>query len=350
MRRGFRLGSVRGVEVVADLSLLVIAALLTWSLYADLDRAFPTRSGDVLLLFAFGGGTLFLGSVFVHELSHSLVAMSRGLVVRRIRLFIFGGVSEIEQEAATPGDELAVTLAGPAASFGLGAGFLLLAWAFSAGSNLPARVALILGIANLSIAVFNLLPGLPLDGGRLLRALVWRSSGDRTRATRLAVARGRGLGVLTMFIGAALLVAVRDLSALWFVAVGWFLFQAAAVSAVQERLGRQLEGLAVGDVMRRTELAIDGESTVAAALDLHGWGEKLRTMPVAVDGRVTGIFGTREIAAIEKSERESALVRDAMTVIGPADLISSDVDLNTYLIFLSSPDIIYPIYRSSPIF
>ena len=159
-----------------------------------------------------------------------------------------------------------------------------------------------------------------------------------------------GLGVLTMFIGAALLVAVRDLSALWFVAVGWFLFQAAAVSAVQERLGRQLEGLAVGDVMRRTELAIDGESTVAAALDLHGWGEKLRTMPVAVDGRVTGIFGTREIAAIEKSERESALVRDAMTVIGPADLISSDVDLNTYLIFLSSPDIIYPIYRSSPIF
>lgn len=332
VRRGYRLGSVRGVEVVADLSLLIIAALLTWSLYADLERAFPTRSTDVLLLFALGGGALFLGSVFVHELSHSLVAINRGLVVRRIRLFVFGGVSEIEQEAATPGDELAVTLAGPAASFGLGAGFLFLAWAFSAGSNLPARVSLILGLANLSIAVFNLLPGLPLDGGRMLRALVWRRSGDRTRATRLAVASGRGLGVLMIAAGAALVVAVRDLSAIWFVAVGWFLFQAASTSALQERFSKQMDGLTVGDVMRPTDLAVDGESTVLAVVELHGWGDKLRTMPVAVDGRVTGIFGTREIASVVREERDSILVRDAMTVIGPDDVITADVGLRAALV------------------
>ena len=96
MRRGFRLGSVRGVEVVADLSLLIIAALLTWSLYADLERAFPGSSSDTVLLAALTGGFVFFGSVFVHELSHSLVALQRGLSVRRIRLFIFGGVSEIE--------------------------------------------------------------------------------------------------------------------------------------------------------------------------------------------------------------------------------------------------------------
>lgn len=332
MRRAFRLGSVRGVEVVADLSLLIIAALLTWSLYADLHRAFPGRSADVLLLFALGGGMLFLGSVFVHELSHSLVAIRRGLQVRRIRLFIFGGVSEIEQEASSPGDELAVTLAGPAASFGLAAAFLLLAWAFSAGSLLSARVSLILGLANLSIALFNLLPGLPLDGGRVLRALVWRRSGDRTRASGMAVATGRGLGILMMVGGAALAVATRDISAIWLIAVGWFLYGAAATSALQEKFAKRTEGLTVGDVMRRAELAVDGDSTVAAAVDLHGWGEKLRTMPVDVDGRVTGIFGTREIAAVGKEERETALVRDVMTIIGANDVIPVDSGLRAALV------------------
>ncbi len=124
MKRGFRLGSVRGIEVIADLSLFIIAGLLTWSLYADLDRAFPSSSSDGLLLAASVGGVLFFGSIFLHELSHSLVALRRGLGVSRIRLFIFGGVSEIEEEAESPSDELAVTAAGPAASFALGVLFL----------------------------------------------------------------------------------------------------------------------------------------------------------------------------------------------------------------------------------
>ena len=160
MRRGWRIGSVRGIDVVADLSLFIIAGLLTWSLYVDLARAFPSLSADGLLLAAFIGGLLFFGSVFLHELSHSLMAIKRGLKVRRIRLFIFGGVSEIEEEAETPSDELAVTLAGPLTSFGLGIGFLAAAWPLSAALDLPARIALILGLANVSIAVFNLLPGL----------------------------------------------------------------------------------------------------------------------------------------------------------------------------------------------
>ncbi|MDJ0922946.1 MAG: site-2 protease family protein [Acidimicrobiia bacterium] len=331
MRRGFRLGSVRGVEVVADLSLFVIAALLTWSLYVDLDNAFPASSADTVLLAALVGGAFFLGSVFIHELSHSLVALRRGLSVRRIRLFIFGGVSEIEEEASSPGDELAVTVAGPAASFVLGVAFLLLGWALSGGWALPARISLILGLANLSIAIFNLLPGLPLDGGRVLRALVWSRSGDRARATRLAVATGRGLGVLVMVAGAALVVAVGDISALWLVAIGWFLFEAAATSGLQELFAKRIEGLTVGDVMRRTEMAIDGDSTVAEALELHGWGDKLRTMPVDVNGRVVGIFGTREIAKVQPTDRTSALVRDAMTAIGPEDLIGSDVTLRRAL-------------------
>lgn len=324
MRRGFRLGSVQGVDVTADLSLFVIAALLTWSLYVDLDRAFPSSSSDLILMAAAAGGVLFFGSVFMHELSHSLVALRRGLSVRRIRLFIFGGVSEIEEEASSPSDELLVTLAGPVASIVLGIVFLLGGWALSGQWAMLSRIALILGVANVAIGLFNLLPGLPLDGGRLLRALIWHRSGDRARATKLAVTTGRWLGALLMVAGVALMLSLRDISALWFVAVGWFLFEAASTSALQEAFSSRIEGLAIGDVMRRTDTSIDGESTVADALDLHGWGDKLRAMPVAVDGRVTGVFGTREVAAVDESERGSVKVRDAMATIGPGDVIESD--------------------------
>jgi Zn-dependent protease len=319
------------VDVIADMSLFVIAALLTWSLYVDLSQAFPGVPGDGVLIAATAGGGLFFGSIFLHELSHSLVALQRGLTVHRIRLFLFGGISEIEEEAESPSDELAVTLAGPAASFALGVAFLLAAWPLSAAWDVAARLGLILGFANLSIAVFNLLPGLPLDGGRMLRALAWRRTGDRSRATRLAVMTGRGIGVLLMVAGGGLVVVTGEISAIWLAAVGWFLFEAAATSAVQEAFAKRIEGLTLADVMRPTELAINGDSTVVEALELHGWGEKLHPMPVAVDGRVTGVFGTRDVVAVPPDERASTPVRDAMTIIGPDDVIAGDVALRRAL-------------------
>lgn len=331
MRKGLRLGSVRGVDVTADLSLFIIAGLLTWSLYAELDRVFPEAEAELLLSAAVVGGVMFFGSVFIHELSHSLVAIRRGLTVRRIRLFVFGGVSEIEDEAETPGDELAVTLAGPASSLVLAVVFLGAGWPVLSVWEVPARVAVILGFANLSIAVFNILPGLPLDGGRVLRAIVWRRSGDRAKATRLAVRTGRILGLLLAVAGVALMLLSGDFSAVWFVAVGWFLYEAASTSAIQEQFTARISGMSIGDIMRRTEMAIDGDMTVAAALEMHGWGEKLRPLPVAVGGRVLGVFGTREVAGVDGSERGSTQVRDAMTVIGPGDVVSVDTALRDAL-------------------
>jgi Zn-dependent protease/CBS domain-containing protein len=331
VRRGFRLGTVLGIEVIVDLSLLVVASLLTWSLYIDVERAFPTTDSNLLLVASLLGGVLFFGSVFLHELSHSVVAARRGLTVRRIRLFIFGGVSEIEEEASSPSDELAVTVAGPAASAVLGVLFLLVAWLLPGSVRLAARLSAVLGVANLSIAVFNLLPGLPLDGGRVLRAFVWRRSGDRERATRLAVRTGRGLGLLLVVGGVALLFLVGDFSAIWLAAVGWFLYQAAATSALQEALTRRIEGMTIGDAMRRTDLAIDGAVTIAEALQLHGWGERLRSMPVVIDGRVRGVFGDREIKRVETSHRAVRTVESAMTPIGPGDVIEVGEPLRSAL-------------------
>lgn len=283
------------------------------------------------------GGAVFFGSVFLHELAHSLFAIRRGLTVNRIRLFIFGGVSEIEEEAENPSDEFVVTLAGPVASLVIGAVFLLVGWPLSAIAEMPGRVALVLGFANLSIAVFNLLPGLPLDGGRILRALVWRRTGDRSRATRLAVTTGRGLGILLALVGAALVFLVGDFSALWFMAIGWFLYEAASTSALQERFFSRIEGVSVGDMMRRTEFAIEGDDTVAEALAMHGWGDRLRAMPVAVAGRVLGIFGTREVVSVDESARAGTLVRDAMTTIGPRDIVSAETTLREALTSGESP-------------
>ena len=331
MGRGFRIGSVRGVEVIADLSLFIIAALLTWALYADLDQAFPSTNTNALLAGALAGGVLFFASVFAHELSHSLVALRRGLRVRRIRLFIFGGVSEIEDEAETPDDELAITLAGPAASLGLGVLFVAVGWPLASAVALPARIALIVGIANLSIAVFNLLPGLPLDGGRMLRAWLWRRSGDRTRGTRIAVRTGRGMGLLLGLVGIALVAILGDFSAIWFIAVGWFLYEAASTSAVQEQFMARIEGLSVAEVMRPTDTAVDGEMSVGAALEMHGWGDKLRSLPVALEGRVVGVFGTREVRRVDEAERAGTQVRDAMTPIGPGDVVTTDLPLREAL-------------------
>jgi predicted transcriptional regulator len=131
--------------------------------------------------------------------------------------------------------------------------------------------------------------------------------------------------------GAALVLLLGDIASVWFIAVGWFLYEAASTSDLQERFLTRISRLTVGDVMRRTEMAIDGDSTVADALELHGWGDKLRPLPVAIEGRVLGVFGSNEAAAVDKQVRTTTLVRDAMTSIGPDDVVPLHSDLRRAL-------------------
>jgi Zn-dependent protease/predicted transcriptional regulator len=326
--RSVRVGRVFGIDVHLDPSLLALLVLLVLSLYSRFGSAYPETPARTLLVLAAGGGVLFLASVFVHELSHSLVAVRRGLTVRRIRLFIFGGVSEIEQDAGSAADEFAVAFAGPAASIVTGVALLATAWPF--GGPAPAMLRLI-GLMNLLLAVFNLLPGLPLDGGRVLRALVWRGGGDRARATRIAVGVGRALGAVFMAAGIALVAWRGDLAGVWLLAIGWFLYQAATSSAVRERLVERTGDATIGDVMRRVTEAADGDSTVARVVELFGWDGKLRALPVVVDGRVRGIIDQREVDPISDERRASTRTADVMTPIGPHDVVDADVPVLTFL-------------------
>ena len=332
--RTLRAGRVLGIEVFVDPSLIVLLGLLAWSLYIRFGAAYTDTSSRTLSLLALGGGLLFLASVLVHELSHSVVAVRRGFKVRRIRLFIFGGVSEIEEDASTPADEFAVAFAGPAASIVAGAVLLLAAWPFDGPA--PAMLRLI-GLMNLLLAIFNLLPGLPLDGGRVLHALLWKRGGDKARATRIAVNVGRGLGLVVMAAGAGLVAGRGDLVGIWLLAVGWFLYQAATASQVRERLIERTGESTMREVMRPLSEAADGTLTVAAMVERYGWDGRIRATPVTVDGRVRGVIGQREIGSVPQDQLATTTTADAMTPIGPKDVVDAAVAVLDFLKREGSP-------------
>lgn len=330
MRRGLRIARVAGIDIVADASVIVLAVLLTWSFQADFRRAMPDLNSQVATAWAAAGGLLFVGGIVVHELSHSVVARRRGLVVTRIRLFVFGGASEIETQPKTPFGELVVAAAGPAASLVLAVGFGALAIASPDGWQPFGRLMQVLAYVNAALAVFNMLPGLPLDGGRVLRALVWRTTGSPERATRAGVSAGRAVGFLVAAIGLAL-VLTGDLFGIWAVGVGWFLFQAATAVRAREEIMKRVQDLTIGEVMRSVELAVPGDLTVAELFEKHVFGQRLRTLPVEVDQRVRGVIGDREVAPLGVDERRVRTVASVMTPIGRGDVVSIKTPLSDLL-------------------
>ena len=328
--RGIRLGRISGIEIVADLSLFLLALLLVGSLYVDLRRVAPGSTPEALLAASTVGGVIFIASVLVHELSHSLLAQRRGLAVSRIRLFIFGGVSEIEREAENPRDEFQVAVAGPVASAVVG-GLLLGIGLVAPDSWLfVVRLGGVLGVVNLLLAAFNLLPGFPLDGGRALRALLWRRW-ERERATRVAIEAGRILALVIVGVGIWLLLRRRDISGLWTVGVGWFLYQAALSASTREKLLDRIDGLTVADVMRPVTETVPGDASVAEVVAFHQVGPRLQPVPVVLEGRVRGIAGEREISTVAPEDRVTTPIARVMTEVGPEDVVPASETLEDFL-------------------
>lgn len=327
MRRGYRLARLFGVDIFVDGSLLILVFLLAWSLTVDFGDRYPDLTTGVRFLYAATTSVLFLGSVLIHELSHSVVALRRGLDVLQIRLFIFGGVSEIRDDARGPGEEFAVAAAGPLASLVLG-GILALLGLVVAGPW--GRVFGLLGVANVILAGFNLLPGLPLDGGRVLHAALWRWRGDSEAATRIAVGSGRILGLALAGVGIVMFFTGAVFAGLWAMAVGWFMYQAAMGAKARAVFISRIDGARVGDVMRPVAAAVDGDLTVTEAIALHGFGPRLPSLPVEVNGRVRGLVGDREIGSLSAEERSARTAAEVMTAVGPADVVAADTPLETF--------------------
>lgn len=328
MEGSLTIGSIRGIDIRIHRSWIIIALLIAWSFYARF--AGEDRGAVAALVMAAVAAVLFFASVLVHELAHSLEATHRGVRVGGITLFLFGGVTETSFDVERPVDEFALTAVGPFSSFVLAAFFGLVAtYSAQAGLQMVAVVAGSLAWINLALAVFNLLPGAPLDGGRILRSIVWKVTGDRGRAVRTAARTGQVLGLLIVGLGVlqVFLVPGGLIGGLWFVLIGWFLARAAASEIVQHRLRDRLGGMTVGELVSADPLpAVSPETSVQDVV------EELRRRPedavrVVAEGRTQGILGIEDVAAIPEEERRARTAADVAIPMDDVTTVAADEEI-----------------------
>jgi Zn-dependent protease/CBS domain-containing protein len=311
---GIRVGRLFGIPVRIDWSLLAIFALVTSSLSAAVysELAAGYRAAEY---WTAGTATaaLFFASLLAHELSHSVVARRLGIGVRDITLWLFGGVSTIEGEAHTPRDEMKVALAGPAMSLAIACGALSAA---SLGAALGAPPLLIgaalwLGAINVVLAVFNLVPASPLDGGRVLHAWLWHRSGSRWRAGVTAARAGRGFGWVLIAIGLLEFSTVGGIGGLWFVLLGWFLVNAARAEETQARISHDLAGVRVQDVMTANPITMHADTSVATALEEYVLRRHCSAFPVVGhDGSLLGLVTLGRVRTVPVAARATTRVGD----------------------------------------
>ncbi len=345
--RGLRLGRIAGIGVNLDLSLLIIFALITLVLGSGVFPAWHPDWGSVTnLATAAAAAVLFLASVLAHELAHALVGRRLGIGIEHITLFVFGGMARMKGEPQTWRAELGMAIAGPVTSLVLGILFLYLAGAIAGPIEVDpqkpvqtlsklgplATIFFWLGPVNILLGLFNLVPGFPLDGGRVLRALAWGATGDFERATRWAVASGRGFAWLLIASGFAMILGIEvpilgtgPLGGLWIALIGWFLDNAATASYRQVRLQERLGDLPVTEVMHKDFAAVAPETRVQAFIDERLLGSSQRAFPVVDEGRLAGLVCLEDVRRLDKERRSDTPIRDIMTpaeqlhTLAPAD-------------------------------
>ena len=330
------LGRIGGVEVRVNWSWLVVLALIVWTLA---DGVFPSQnprlSRDTHLAMAFVAALLFFASILLHELGHAWAARREGLEVDGITLWLFGGVSQFKGGFPSAGAEFRIAIAGPLVSLVLGVVFVLIAIA-----GLPSAVdgvAAWLGYINLALLVFNLIPALPLDGGRVLRAALWQSKGDLGWATRVGTDIGRVFGYLFIGLGVAMVIVQGSFSGAWLAFIGWFLLQAATAEARYIATEAALHGLRVRDLMVRDPVTVDGDLTVGQFMDEVARSRRFTTYPVVDGGRAIGLLAFGSVAALPRSEWDSRRVREAMLPLERVPLLTEDETAIDALTALSSP-------------
>ncbi|HLT96404.1 MAG TPA: site-2 protease family protein [Acidimicrobiia bacterium] len=296
----WRFGRIGGIEIRIDPSWSVIAVLVAYSFYVLLSFEFADLATTTQLVLAILMAVVFFGSVLLHELAHSFMARARGVEVHGITLFMFGGATHADLETEDPNDELAISAVGPLSSALIAA----VLWGVSAlagdgpigfGAGWLARV-------NLALAVFNLAPGFPLDGGRVLRSLVWRSTGDMVRATRVASRAGQIVGWLIMGVGILQVLFLANLiGGLWLLAIGWFLTQSAQASFLQLQMRRLLSNVPAGRLMSGDLTAMPSDISIRQAVDDYFMRHDYNAFPVR-DGH--GVSGLVTLSAIRQVPRD----------------------------------------------
>jgi Zn-dependent protease/CBS domain-containing protein len=327
MNPSVSLGRIAGVPIGINWSVLVIAALLVWSLSAV---AFPDAAPDLPrgahVGMAIVAAVLFLASILLHELGHAVRARREGMEIEGITLWLFGGVARFTGLFPSARAELRIAVAGPLVSLLLGVVFV----AVSLVPGLPEAVAVVaawLGVINLVLLAFNLLPAFPMDGGRVLRAILWRRTGDYVRATERAAGTGRAFAYGLIGLGIAMTVFLGAFGGLWLAFIGWFLLQAASAESRAMLVRQALDGLRVRDVARPDPVTASADMTLGAFMDQVVWVSRFTTYPVLDDGRPVGLIPFRRVAEVPRGEWDGQHVRDCMVPLSELVVLSGDDDL-----------------------
>lgn len=331
MGSSIRIGRVFGISIELHLSWLVVAFLIAYMLS---EAVFPGESRSwgtaVYWIVGIAGSLLFLGSVLAHELSHSLVASRMGIRVTSITLFVFGGASAMESEPKRPRDEALIAAAGPTASLVIGAALWVVGLAVRGQPQLEVLIGW-LSFVNLGLGLFNLVPGFPMDGGRILRALLWRLGGDRFRATRIAASVGQLVGYLIIALGVLLLLQPGGLfPGVWLALIGYFLSSAAEAGAVQIGVQRTLHGIRVRDVMDPDPPSVSPNESLAELVHERMLRGEHRSFLVRhPDGGLAGIVSLADVRRIARDQWEAVRVTDVMTRFGDLTTVRPDDDLES---------------------
>jgi Zn-dependent protease len=317
-----RIGSLFGIEISVDLSWVFVFALVAWALASPsgpLRLAGVSPSERVVL--GLLGSLLFFASVLLHELSHSLLARRRGVPVKGIVLFIFGGVSLFEGQAQDAPGEAWISGVGPLTSLLLGIFFYGLS-SVAGGHGAAAAMFAYLGVANILLAIFNILPAYPLDGGRVLHALIWKASGDRNRATRITAAVGRGLAILMIAYGIVETLTVDAFGGLWLTFIGWFLLRAGKAEQANIAIADALKGHTAGELAAAPELRLPADATAARAVDMARQ-TGAHALPVFIGDQLLGVVSLAELMRLSDEERAQTYVTAVMTRVDDLASVSA---------------------------
>ncbi len=302
MGRGIRLGSLLGFEIRLDYSWFLVFFLMAFSLSQGLFPGEYQFGPALSWTLGISAALLLFASVLVHEIAHALVARHYGIEVQGITLFLFGGVAQIRGEPETPRQELMIAGAGPLISVALGIACLLGSWAAALLRPLFPVAALLnyLGWINLFLAAFNMIPGFPMDGGRILRSAIWHVTGDLDRATRWASLAGSGFAWLLIGFGILSYFTGSGFGALWLVFIGWFLYNAARTAYQQLRVRTALSAVPVTDAMLADLPAVDADMRVREFVDQYLLRRQSRVFPVVRGEELVGLITLEQVRRLDR--------------------------------------------------
>ena len=327
MNPSISLGKIFGIKVGMNYSLLLIAALVIYQLkYYELPLESPGFADEVYWYYAISGAFLFFFSVLWHEMAHALMAQIYKIKVRQVVLFFLGGIAEMESEPRRAYQEFWVALVGPLSNAILGGIFFGLQTLFDEASVMAAMLWWLATI-NALLAVFNIIPVFPLDGGRVLRAVIWGLSDNHLRASQVSSYFGQGSGGVMFLIGMAAIVLTGNIAGLYLIFLGMFFLNASRAQLSFAKIRVDLSGVAVGQLVRADTRAVDADWPIGYAIDMMSVGGARAAAPVLHDGRIVGIFPIDTLRSFTAAQRMNRLVKDVMLPVQSVGTIDARLDL-----------------------